>query len=418
MKTKSLLLVSALLLTIFTNAQSTFNRKIINAKAVKYSLNKTSLEYLPLTTANFWWDEMLAEWESGDSTFTQYDSKGNVLQTENRIPSGTSSFKSRNNYTYDLNDNQLTSVFLNWNPNTSAWDSSSKTSATYDSNGSITESKFYFYNQQTGTWELNDGFKGKYIYNNSGVLLEEIFQNWVEHLNAYRNSRKSVYSYNAQGKPSEIVDMEWDTLSSTFKNSSKVINIVWYKWQNNWESSLPLSYLIQLWDSSAYVDDYKGSHKYDTQGNEIEYTAERWNGTDWEIEYKEKYINTYNINNAMIESIGQNYDIATSTFENSFKRVLSNFFIFNNLSEKTLTSSDLIIYPNPITENATIKINQKINSGKCVFAVYSIFGQLVNSQIIENGEATFKKDNLNAGIYFYRLTENNQSIASGKLVIE
>ena len=84
---------------------------------------------------------------------------------------------------------------------------------------------------------------------------------------------------------------------------------------------------------------------------------------------------------------------------------------FNKSFEST------IIYPNPVNNISTIKVNGTDNlSG--TLTVYDIFGRLIVNDNIEKGN-TFIIDNknYNAGIYIYHVTAGNKLIGSGKFEV-
>ena len=213
--------------------------------------------------------------------------------------------------------------------------------------------------------------------------------------------------------------MDWDTVSNTFKNEMQATNIVWHKWiPNNLESSLPSSFTFKAWVVLAWVNASKQTSTYDANDNITEEKSETWSGLSWELESIDKTIYTYDANSAMTSSIEQSYDLDSAKYFNNYKSIYSNFFVFSSLNEKTLSQSDLNVFPNPMNTEATISINQKSNTGKCELKLYNILGIMVNSQTIENGKATLEKGNLSNGVYFYQLIENNQAVANGKLIIE
>ena len=74
------------------------------------------------------------------------------------------------------------------------------------------------------------------------------------------------------------------------------------------------------------------------------------------------------------------------------------------------------VYPNPITSTATVSF--KYDSGIYNFTVYNLAGSRVKEVWnITNGEFTFDRENLEAGIYFYQLRNERGSSLSGKFMI-
>lgn len=416
MQTKSLLILIAFGASLALSAQTKYTFPKGHSKKAPKGYNKTTNEYLPQTTANFYWDDLDANWVPSDSQITQYDSKGNTLQVESRY---NGNFGNLTKYTYDANDRQIGAYSFNWNSMTSKWDSSSKAFTSYDAQGTELEYIYYGFDWLAKDWARGYGYKNQNVYDGTGKLTEQTSQEWVNHLNSYRNDYKGLYVYDAEGKPNLFTQMDWDTVSNTFKNEMQATNIVWHKWiPNNLESSLPSSFTFKAWVVLAWVNASKQTSTYDANDNITEEKSETWSGLSWELESIDKTIYTYDANSAMTSSIEQSYDLDSAKYFNNYKSIYSNFFVFSSLNEKTLSQSDLNVFPNPMNTEATISINQKSNTGKCELKLYNILGIMVNSQTIENGKATLEKGNLSNGVYFYQLIENNQAVANGKLIIE
>jgi hypothetical protein len=83
----------------------------------------------------------------------------------------------------------------------------------------------------------------------------------------------------------------------------------------------------------------------------------------------------------------------------------------------TLTVQNaVLIAPNPFGSSTTITLSDvtKINNYKLV--MYNVMGKEVMNTIITNQLTTLKTGNLHAGIYFYKVVENNKVVQSGKLI--
>ncbi|MBN4066018.1 SBBP repeat-containing protein [Candidatus Amoebophilus asiaticus] len=79
-------------------------------------------------------------------------------------------------------------------------------------------------------------------------------------------------------------------------------------------------------------------------------------------------------------------------------------------------SSKVFIYPNPFNSSTTITINNQ-NKISYKLEILNILGEKVRGYRFTSNTLTIKKGNLRNGIYFYILTDNNQSIDTGKLII-
>lgn len=78
--------------------------------------------------------------------------------------------------------------------------------------------------------------------------------------------------------------------------------------------------------------------------------------------------------------------------------------------------TSIAIYPNPVLSESTLKTNRELNNA--TLTVYNSCG-LVQTEIknISGNSVKFNRDKLAAGIYFFRLSEDQEIITTEKLVI-
>ena len=73
-------------------------------------------------------------------------------------------------------------------------------------------------------------------------------------------------------------------------------------------------------------------------------------------------------------------------------------------------------YPNPFFSQTTIETANILEDA--TLTVYNLFGQQVKQVNKISGQTfSFFRENLISGFYFFRLTENNNIIATGKMEI-
>ena len=78
--------------------------------------------------------------------------------------------------------------------------------------------------------------------------------------------------------------------------------------------------------------------------------------------------------------------------------------------------NSVTIYPNPFDNTATLHISNV--SGNVSLALYDVLGKEVkNITNIKNENIQINRDNLPDGIYFYQVRNNNNTIATGKIVL-
>jgi len=85
--------------------------------------------------------------------------------------------------------------------------------------------------------------------------------------------------------------------------------------------------------------------------------------------------------------------------------------------ENQLETDNYTLFPNPITNNATLHF-ENVLGGNCIFMLYNSKGVLVSTvQDITSSEIEIKKQNLMSGLYFFNMMKEGQIFVSGKLVI-
>ncbi len=84
--------------------------------------------------------------------------------------------------------------------------------------------------------------------------------------------------------------------------------------------------------------------------------------------------------------------------------------------EEDYTQYDIQVYPNPCSDQLSVKVDQDINA---YFRVYDITGKLCLEKELAGKQFSFNLDNLDPGFYLYQLVSMEEGLLdSGKLVIE
>lgn len=83
------------------------------------------------------------------------------------------------------------------------------------------------------------------------------------------------------------------------------------------------------------------------------------------------------------------------------------------LSTTTISKATFLVYPNPAKNNLYISFPKSIGDAKLSF--YNVLGQNIFEKSIKNSDTSVNLDNLNSGIYFYKI-ESNSFVQSGKLI--
>lgn len=89
----------------------------------------------------------------------------------------------------------------------------------------------------------------------------------------------------------------------------------------------------------------------------------------------------------------------------------------NGINDPNNSNLLLNIYPNPFTSSTTLKINSATTLKNTELKIYDVLGKEVKQIPVNSSEIAINRDELENGIYFYRLINSNEIIATGKLII-
>jgi len=84
--------------------------------------------------------------------------------------------------------------------------------------------------------------------------------------------------------------------------------------------------------------------------------------------------------------------------------------------ESQNTTTILTISPNPFKASTTVVLSDQTNLNNYLLKIYNVMGKEVLSTILSTKVTTLKTSDLKSGIYFYKVTENDKTIQSGKLI--
>lgn len=109
------------------------------------------------------------------------------------------------------------------------------------------------------------------------------------------------------------------------------------------------------------------------------------------------------------------FDKAPNTMSPCIDQLLA---ITSGVNEQSAEST-ISVYPNPFSEKAVLRITNRSRITNCELKIYDLVGKEMNVDVIRNSdEFVIRRSNLVAGIYFYKLLNENETISTGKLVIE
>lgn len=91
--------------------------------------------------------------------------------------------------------------------------------------------------------------------------------------------------------------------------------------------------------------------------------------------------------------------------------------VLASVQEQEMTNG-VLVYSNPFTESATIVISPQALVRNPHLLLFDTMGKVVYYSQLKTRSTKLYRDNLAAGIYFYRVSDNGKVIGRGKIVIE
>lgn len=89
------------------------------------------------------------------------------------------------------------------------------------------------------------------------------------------------------------------------------------------------------------------------------------------------------------------------------------------IKQVSASSINAKLYPNPFNTHATLELPADLPAGELSLNVYDLLGNKVKEiPAIHQRSITIDRENLANGIYFYRLLNESQTLATGKMIIE
>jgi len=136
----------------------------------------------------------------------------------------------------------------------------------------------------------------------------------------------------------------------------------------------------------------------------------------WSPDYN---ISDPNIPNPVVWPDSTTYYVATALDSAGCEIIDETFEVFVSpvSTSDNLSNPSVAIYPNPMSDFATIEING-INAEKLRIDFYDIQGRLVSQNTLSGKRHQISSANFRSGLYIYRLFQNDQPFGQGKLVVE
>ncbi|MBL7814611.1 MAG: T9SS type A sorting domain-containing protein [Saprospiraceae bacterium] len=116
-------------------------------------------------------------------------------------------------------------------------------------------------------------------------------------------------------------------------------------------------------------------------------------------------------------SVSFNYGAFASTNQ-VFHTIGQNFIISATVDNVTFPNMNVKIAPNPFSDRATFTIEGDPLSKTSHFTLYDMMGRQLRSEFFEGNQFEFDRQNVQNGIYVFKIENQGRRIATGKLVIK
>lgn len=110
------------------------------------------------------------------------------------------------------------------------------------------------------------------------------------------------------------------------------------------------------------------------------------------------------------------FDYNEAIITNETFHTLDNNFITKYSQNLISEENSILVRPNPMQDIAIFELKKEIKNGN--FELHDVTGKKVFQQKFTGQQFEIQRNGVNAGIYFFNITENNRVINSGKIVIK
>ncbi|MBK7358246.1 MAG: T9SS type A sorting domain-containing protein [Saprospiraceae bacterium] len=379
-----------------------------------------------LEISEFEWDASQSSWLNLFKNEFTYDQNQNLI---NSISYQGDQFKWNKilnaEYIYNLS-NQLQQVIrFNWDDSNLKWIFDTRDTLSYNQKNQIILVESYKWNENSKNWMMQ--YKAIEEYNAFDQLIQETGFEWEQSSRQWVNLFRSEWTFHPSGKIYQILSSLWDDSIGDWSYLSKTEDI--YNASNQLVNFL--DYIFDV-NSNHWVATTRTEFIYDPNGNVISELYSTYDDIKLKWSVLLKLENTFNNNFSLQDLVlpfSDDYNL------NNFHHMLLKTAYFDNSQGNFVNDANDLFYYSPIdvvkTQNANhldfqispnpahdvVKFNFGNESNSYQFAVYSIDGQLVQSDEIKNN-CILDIHKIPAGIYFYHIRDNHQERATGKLIIQ
>lgn len=313
-------------------------------------------------------------------------------------------------------------ILFDWDGYTRTWEAFMKSIFSYDGAGNMVLAQSYYFDDPS--WILVQ--KDERTYNGNGNMTMQIYSFWDESSGDWINSSKEELTYNSSGFLVDNISSTWDYFTGDWLKSHKSENI----YNGSGPQIEKIFHYTWNEDSSQWINEFKDDFIYDGNMNLVQVIEQKWIGSQWINSYKTEltYNNAYPFNQLIIpwlyveewallinhmplEMISSEYLGSAYALSD---RIRFNFSEINITSINNIESNQVGLYPQPA--NGYVTFEWQSSNPVSDLDLYGVNGKLVLQKKIEKNKAV-AINHLAPGLYFYRITNNQQHSISGKMSV-
>ncbi|MDH8700740.1 hypothetical protein M2138_000071 [Dysgonomonadaceae bacterium PH5-43] len=352
-----------------------------------------------------------------------------------KLDSMTITNNTKQEFTYDDNNNIAMLIFHNWIDN--VWVKDDKTEISYDDNEDMFTSTHYYWGNNV--WVSEYKFEMKYDASDNEVMSIEYI--WDSNKDIWEKRCKYEYEYDDNGNQTMEIGYSWkldkweEYTRREYKNDYTYDNgniktlIISYKSENEWKESEKYEYAYDAQNNiitkirsrrglSDWIKSEKDEYAYDNNGNLILEAYYEWD-SNWignrKFEYKFDlsvpitdvvfpYFQGENNRLFVNKPIGgKKYKWSTGKWQE-----LGDYIFYysdykpNSIDE--VSNLSLSVYPNPVQEYLFITTDSSIDRVE----IYNQIGSLVKTE--SNVSDKIDVSALNAGVYYLSIYLENKQV--------
>ncbi|MEI6090687.1 MAG: T9SS type A sorting domain-containing protein [bacterium] len=325
------------------------------------------------------------------STDYEYDQKGNMISSIQKITNGINITKT--DYTYNDNGTLATEAELYWDDATSSWAVSGRYEYTYNSNKLLITTLNYGYTMSS---EIGLIGKDEYTYDNNQKLTECTRYSWNED---WLKTGVDKYAYRNNNLDKITAwTVEFDDNGNELLIFS---NEIAYKYDGFNNRYMETDYIKNPGSDELVTTDkdvYSYNNDYSSNDLVLPFTPSDADMKDF-------------FSHQVVSNMSYAYDSGTLTDSSKSIYYYSNFegsSVFDN----KLSSAQ--VSPNPSTEYITFNwVGSELTLD---IIIYDLTGQELINETVTKGEPVYVAD-LRSGVYMYKFKTAGKTLYGGKIVI-